>query len=379
MKKLFTLALACALSFNFYAQFIQSISNGDWDNPATWSSNTIPFTADSVVINHNVTISADHEVQMQILRIANGKSLSGNFTFALHGDLIVQGNLNVTMLAVGDGAFTRNYGIITANNYASGNPTYKNYGAITCSEILTSGETNFENYGEIMAYELALSDGWHNYGSIEVSFVMAFDSGFTNHTGGTMNLSGSEYLAFDGMVNQTGGVIVAEYIVLSGMLINDGDITCVDLLNGEGTVAGNSGRFCISGSFQNAGILEGSIDICDSSPGGLMDFNFGTTGSGVTFCEAGMCSTTSNNELPKEDMVALKVYPNPSSANGQLYFDSRMEPSATVCIYNSNGELVESFLKSNQTQIELPGLTSGMYFLVITQRDSLEKGSFVIE
>jgi hypothetical protein len=379
MKKLFTLVLSCAISLNFYAQFIQSVSNGDWDNPATWSSNTIPFTADSVLINHNVTISADHEVQMQILRIANGKSLSGNFTFALHGDLIVQGNLNVTMLAVGDGAFTRNYGIITANNYASGNPTYKNYGAITCSEILTSGETNFENYGEIMAYELALSDGWHNFGSIEVSFVMAFDSGFTNHTGGIKNLSGSEYLAFDGMVNQTGAVIVAEYIVLSGMLINDGDITCVDLLNGEGTVAGNSGRFCISGSFQNAGILEGSIDICDSSPGGLMDFNFGTTGSGVTFCEAGMCSTTSNNELPIQEGHSLNVYPNPCANNGVLYFNSRMEPSATICIYNSSGELAGSFRKSNLNQLELSGLSSGLYFLVITKNNLTEKGLFVIE
>jgi hypothetical protein len=379
MKKLFTLVLACAISLNFYAQFIQSVSNGDWDNPTTWSSNTIPFTADSVLINHNITISTDHELQMQLLRIANGKSLSGNFTFALHGDLIVQGNLNVTMLAVGDGDFTRNYGSITANNYASGNTIYKNYGVITCSEILTSGETNFENQGEIVAYELALSDGWHNFGTIEVSFVMAFDSGFTNHTGGTMNLSGSEYLAFDGIVNQTGAVIVAQNIVLSGMLINDGDITCVDLLNGEGTVTGNSGRFCVSGSFQNAGVLSGSIDICDSSPGGLMDFNFGTTGSGVTFCQAGMCSTTSNNELPTQEGHGLNVYPNPCRTNGVLYFNYHMEPSATMCIYNSRGLLARTFVKSNLNQLELQGFSSGLYFLVITQRDLTEKGLFIVE
>ncbi len=379
MKRILNFTLAFLVSFNHYGQFIQSISNGDWDNPATWSTNVVPFSVDSVHINHDITLSGDHDVPLGLLRINNGKTLSGNVTFGLHGNLIVNGNLNITTLAVGDGDFTFNYGNITSNNYASGNPQYKNYGTITCSEILASSETNFENYGEISAYELGLSEGWHNFGGIEVTFTMAFESGFTNHTGGTMNLTGPGYLAFDGMVNQSGGVIVAQNIVLSGLLVNDGDISCVDLLNGEGTITGNSGRFCISGSFQNAGDLTGSIDICDSSPGGVMDFNFGTTGAGVTFCQAGMCSTTSNDELPASDKVNFGVYPNPCRKNGVLYFNSALGSSSLISVYNANGELVLSSIRTNTNQIELTEVSSGLYILVITQNDVIEKGHFVIE
>ena len=53
---------------------IESVQNGDWNTAATWDSGSVPTSADSVVISHNVTISSD--ASASDITIQSGGSLT---------------------------------------------------------------------------------------------------------------------------------------------------------------------------------------------------------------------------------------------------------------------------------------------------------------
>jgi hypothetical protein len=82
------------------AATVVSVSNGDWSDPSTWSSNTVPGPGDDITVNHTIDKS-------------NNLTIDNTLTVAQPG------TLNVSNKIQNDGTI-RNEGIINANAFANG-------------------------------------------------------------------------------------------------------------------------------------------------------------------------------------------------------------------------------------------------------------------
>jgi len=114
---------------------INTVADGDWSSPATWSCGSIPTSSTPVAINHNVTVSSTGNVSGNIT-IASGKSLTiasgdltmgpiggGNRTFTNNGTLTVNGgvlNLNGNMLHATGSKFNQTAGDVNVDGNAAG-------------------------------------------------------------------------------------------------------------------------------------------------------------------------------------------------------------------------------------------------------------------
>lgn len=87
----------CMIAFGWafvsiHAATITSINNGLWSSPGTWSSNSVPASADDVIINSNVSL--DMSTTVQSLTINAGKTLQDNgssYTLTINGNTLNNG------------------------------------------------------------------------------------------------------------------------------------------------------------------------------------------------------------------------------------------------------------------------------------------------
>jgi hypothetical protein len=114
-------------SFCFLAA-ITSVTDGDWDNPEIWDSNSVPSAMDDVIVTRLITIGETAS--------CNNLTLSG-------GDAMVRNHqmLNGTLNIYGDLVST---GWIASNNVSSRNLTCNLYGNLN---IITTSHLNSEVLG----------------------------------------------------------------------------------------------------------------------------------------------------------------------------------------------------------------------------------------
>ena len=140
-----------------YAELIYSVHSGQWHHPATWSSNSVPLTTDSVIIDHyvifsdSITIDAAGNLLIDSCGTLCGNNcLNGHFTnyghmyigcFNITGpsynyDTIISNNTS------GSGVF--NGGFLISYNYVLVGPNMppcvippNQRAASTCSRVLT--------------------------------------------------------------------------------------------------------------------------------------------------------------------------------------------------------------------------------------------------
>ncbi|MDQ2806741.1 MAG: G8 domain-containing protein, partial [Chloroflexota bacterium] len=141
---------------------ITSIASGNWSNPATWSSGTVPTAADDVTIANATTVTID------IAAVANSVTVGQGASGVLQFDPTTGRPLTVTtnVTVAGGGIFQANpTGAVTTHALSLG-------GSLT-----NSGTIDFSQNG--------------NASQAAITFTGAANATWTNNAGATLNLKGS--------------------------------------------------------------------------------------------------------------------------------------------------------------------------------------------
>jgi hypothetical protein len=314
MKILFTIILAFAIQSG-WTQTKISIADGDWNNPLNWNPAVVPvFNEDTVIVNHQMTLSNTLEVGINHLIIGTDGSVDVDGTFALHGNFNNDGRFLCDSLVIGDGNYCINNNLIEAHVFIPTNPLNENYGTIDLTGFLTSVES---------------------------------------------------FLNADGAIIQVGELTTTS----DADFVNNGAVY-VDSWICEGTVLG-SGSFCIENCFKNFGAVNGTLDVCDLTPNSGLpcDLNIGTTAPTVTLCAAGPCTSplgVNTSELSEQ----VSVFPNPSS-DGRFHIETDQTLEG-IAILDLTGRVLFYTSQVDINSIDLSSLGNGEYLLVLeTSTDSV--------
>jgi len=100
------------------AQSVNSVANGNWNNPNTWSCACVPTSGFIITINHQVTLNTNYSYSSGSIIIAQNASLSdghlGKNLTITGGTLANNGNIDVKQFTTQNGSFS-NFGSIKAS------------------------------------------------------------------------------------------------------------------------------------------------------------------------------------------------------------------------------------------------------------------------
>ncbi|NEN23845.1 T9SS type A sorting domain-containing protein [Cryomorpha ignava] len=305
------LIIACLIPVISMAQIKTSVADGGWSNPQTWSPVGVPASqSDSIIINHEVSVSENLDIETT-LWIQEDGFLIAYETFALHGDLRVDGGIEADRLVVGDGADFSNYGYIEAETFITTNDLNSNFDVISTDSIFIT-------------------------------------EAFVNSSMGTIDC--------------------IELITASSSIENNGLISTESWIHNENITG--TGAICIEDCFLNNGNINGSLDICDQTPAGSggipCDFNLGAIASTVTTCQNTFCGSPTA-VLEEELTLEVKVYPNPINKGAALHIEVETNDVFHLTIIDVLGKVVHGEKLSNGiTILETSTFRSGIYFATIS-------------
>lgn len=382
-----------------------SVADGNWNNPSNWNPAGVPLLEDTLILNHHLTASDDIEFGASWFIVNTGASLSADSSVAVHGSVRLNGQLDALNYADGDGDSTLIYGELNASVIATGNPVTINHGlmhAITWASsdlfynyetieavVFASGST-FYNYNLIQT-DSCITDEFYNHGTLESLFMVTgarFDNQgllngakflidgssepFTNFAGAAMVASDTCY--FTGtVVNQENATMVLNTLLASDDLTNDGDISLTNWMHSNGTTGGTTGKFCISDCFINLASIDGTVDICDATPGNLIcDMDFGTIAPSVTFCAAEPCGNNLGVEVTE---TALSIWPNPTSGDITI---SNLESGSVYQLFDPSGKIWANGISTDlPVQLDLELLSPGIYFVRVQHNQTFSVSKVV--
>lgn len=306
----------------------------------------VPLMEDTLIIQHTLLVNGNYvDFGADLMIVEAGASIVGDTIFSLHSNLRMYGLRSMKIVAVGDGDSVNVYGTMYGGKFVPGNINNHNYGSIL-SDSLVAG-ANFDNFNEINSLT-----------------VVTGGSYFRNHTGSKVHAYLQLILGSTTTVNEAGAIFDCGSLVTCENCTNNGDISCTDWTHGSGNTNG-MGRFCISNCFMNVSSISGTLDVCDASPGGFCDFNFGTIAGTVTSCTAGPCSTQlAIDELSKEPLI----YPNPVTDVLHL---KEVPDNTAFYIYSLDGrEMLSGYTQGESTSIDASSLAKGTYFILLGNEGS---------
>lgn len=305
------LLIACLIPVISMAQTKTSVADGGWSNPQTWSPIGVPASqSDSIIINHEVSVSESLDIET-MLWIQESGFLIAYETFALHGDLRVDGGIEADRLVIGDGADFSNYGYIEAETFITTNDLNSNFDVISTDSIFIT-------------------------------------EAFVNSSLGTIDC--------------------IELITASSSIENNGLISTESWIHTENITG--TGAICIEECFLNNGNINGSLDICDLTPAGSggipCDFNLGTIASTITTCQNTFCGSPTSIE-EEEHTLEVKVYPNPMNKGTALHIEVETNGVFQLTIIDVLGRIVHAEkIKNETTIVETRTFKSGIYFVTIS-------------
>jgi gliding motility-associated-like protein len=103
------------ISYYSYAKTINSIANGDWTNPAVWSSGNVPGPYDTIYVNTKIDVTTDIMLDHNYLNVTVHGKICGeyNLTVANHSFMDNYGNVLLNAIYVtGDTAINHISGVI---------------------------------------------------------------------------------------------------------------------------------------------------------------------------------------------------------------------------------------------------------------------------
>ncbi len=290
MKKLLLLLSLPVFTGVISSQNVRtSIADGLGTNPFVWDCTCLPFPNDSIIINHNITLNVDFGFTDGAVVINAPGSLIGdtpnrNFAFSNSANFINHGNFDVARVAFAGGSAMSD-GTFAADSF------YTNINSTA---------------------------GWVSTGDMDITYSYWNTGKFVLGNGAEL-IVGDNFYNGDSLISGVNAVLVSD-----GAIRVNGDFANSDTLKG-------SGQVCIYGSSVNIGVITGTLDMCDNTGGGQVDFNFGTISGTVTTCVA-PCNIGINDF----ETISLEVYPNPSTDLIQFESDWEME----VVIFDMMGKLV---------------------------------------
>jgi len=382
MKSRLLLVLSFPFALNAQ-QTITSTQNGAASNPLTWDCLCFPGTDDNVIINHTVTMDVNWAITAggsitvnssgALLQaglknllvdgvgseyINHGNSAFDQIAFTNGGTLSNDGHFSMTQAAyLGANSFITNTGLIDGLDSLMTEGHLENSGTIYTGNFLNTAYAN--SSGPIGA------DSLGNTGSFTMTGGYIMCNAFGNS--GIFDMSGTGFLE----VQQNWFNIGVFGVGANNEILAHSDFYNGDTLGGIATLTNNgsievwndfyngyevfgSGNFCVANETFNAGDMNGTYDFCDNT-GGSIDFNIGTVGAGITFCQPG-CSVG----LTEFGTVNVQVYPNPSEG---IFTVNGVADNTEVAVYSLAGQHVSKTMIHNGT-FDLTNLPIGTYLLI---------------
>jgi hypothetical protein len=155
MKTLITIALIICCRFGSIAQLnINSVSSGNWNNAATWSSLSIPTASDNVTITAGMSVTTNSNSCCNNLTINSNATLAGDSGIVLNvkGNWINSGNYNsqkgivrfngTNLQAIGGSSATAFYNLEITNTSGvvlNANASLKSFLTINQGTFTTTG------------------------------------------------------------------------------------------------------------------------------------------------------------------------------------------------------------------------------------------------
>ncbi len=341
----------------------------------------------------------------QTLCITPTGTVSGQITILAGGMVCNQGAITSNGVWVAGGALA-NYGTIhSANIYVSSAGTFTNYTSMNVDSFLIGNvNATYYNYGTQINKGFAVTDHGTaiNTGTITTNIMYDSIGVFTNNgnmtiTDGLGNVYNSNFInngnisiTHDLANGYSSDFINNKNLVISRSFYNGNNANftthCMvtvsqdwyNSANVYGPVTG-CGGFNITGGSLNSGTLGSAgthIDICDAGhPTGGMDGVAGTVSGTTTYCNcANSCITVGVREIAlSPDISLFSLYPNPAAAYVMVTYTTEHASTMTATIKDMMGrtlisKLIESAAGMNDVQLNINGLSEGIYILSVTDR-----------
>lgn len=314
MKQItFTLILLLSAVFSVYATTYTSVTNGDWNDPNTWSPAGVPnvssWPGDEVNISHAITFNGNLTMnQGSIISIINGGQLD------VSGKMTLSSGHTGTLEVASSSFFNVNGTFKTS----SGSNTVQLNGTMNTGDFTIDGSATVYTDGLVLNAE-----------KLTVSGSGALVSSNSDFTVSSVDVKGSGVFEFDAGVLEVSGKFKAEgsaeiefvdsMISIGGKLEMQGSAT-IDLDQGELTVNDetdlkNSAKIYVDGGAElnlSDLTMKGSAGIEGVGSGGVLNMDsYSFSGSAYISCVGGGCNYSSNSAPPLSlDLLSgLEVLP----------------------------------------------------------------------
>ena len=191
----------------------------------------------------------------------------------------------------------------------------------------------------------------------------------TTDTGGGLNVGYADtgdWMAYNNINFPTSGTYVIEYRVASA--VNGARLSC-DL--NAGTIQLGAINVPNTGGWQNWQTISQTVTV----NAGTYNFGIYIQSSGVnlnwfriTKSGAALAAKSASPETTTDGIASLSVYPNPTEST--LFFSAEVS-GANVSIINSQGGDTVSTQKANNNSIDVSGLKTGIY-LILVEKDGIK-------
>ncbi len=316
------------VSISGFAQIHTTTGAGNFFNPFLWDCLCVPANGDSLVVNHNMQLTASIYYNSGQIKVNSSGSLiedamNRDVWVDGTGSLINNGTFDCYRLYVSNGSFINTSTSVYFDSLWN-QGSIANSGVMTVYDVLNDQASSFTNSGKFV-----IDNNFMNQGE------------FLNSSSGTIDLAND----FSNCNIQT----------MDAIFVNNG-VFCIthDMTNCIDDTLDGTGEFFIGGSSSNFGVFDGSFTF--NTPSGTVGVP-GNIQSGVTVSNQPCYLSVEENQSE------LSVYPNPAK---EIIFVS--ETNLLYQITDLSGKIISTG-KSAATGVDISSLSPGVYSIQIQTSD----------